>query len=79
MAVEEIKKVLQKQFPEAEVFVESADDVHFQATIISDNFENKKLIERQKMVYACVGSRITSGEIHALSLKTFTKKEWSNK
>lgn len=79
MVVTEVKKILQASLANAEVFVDSDDNTHFEATIISDIFTNKKLIERQKMIYAVLGEHITSGAIHALSLKTFTTEEWSAK
>jgi acid stress-induced BolA-like protein IbaG/YrbA len=70
--------MLRDNFPQAEVVVEGDDGRHFTATIITDAFINKKLLERQKMVYAIIGGHITSGAIHALSLKTFTEQEWQD-
>lgn len=71
--------MLRENIPGAQVIVSSNDQVHFDAIIITDAFKDQKLIERQKLVYAIVGSHITSGAIHALSLKTYTQQEWQNK
>lgn len=79
MEVAVVKQLLVKNLPNAEITVTSDDNTHFYATIISDAFVNKKLIDRQKMIYAMLGDYITSGIIHALSLKTYTEEEWSNK
>ncbi len=79
MLVEEIQMLIQAQFPKDEVSVKSDDNTHFEALIISDEFKNKKRIERQRMIYSLLGDDISSGRVHALSLKTYTKEEWGEK
>jgi acid stress-induced BolA-like protein IbaG/YrbA len=51
------------------------DGQHFFATIVSANFEGKRLIQRHQLVYAALGDRMRE-EIHALSMKTLTPAEW---
>jgi acid stress-induced BolA-like protein IbaG/YrbA len=51
------------------------DGQHFFATIVSDAFEGKRLIQRHQLVYAALGERMRQ-EIHALSMKTLTPAEW---
>ncbi|MGN6315298.1 BolA family protein [Trinickia sp.] len=53
------------------------DGQHFFATIVSDAFEGKRLIQRHQLVYAALGDRMRQ-EIHALSMKTLTPSEWQN-
>ena len=48
---------------------------HLQTTIVSDNFIDKTLIERHRLVYDAMGE-LMKHEIHALSMKTLTKSEW---
>ena len=48
---------------------------HYQALIISNNFENKSLVERHQMVYRALGDLMTN-EIHAFSMKTMTENEF---
>ncbi len=79
MHVDDVTLMLRNNFPDSQVIVESQDQRHYAATVISDFFQGKKPVERQKMVYAIVGEHITSGAIHALSLKTFTLQEWQDK
>ena len=76
MSVDDIKIILSDNLPDSQVIVNSPDGTHFDATVITDAFQNKKSLERQRIVYAIIGSQITSGAIHALSLKTFTTQEW---
>ena len=55
----------------------SGDGAHWYATIVSSSFEGQRLIQRHKQVYATLGSRIQTNEVHALSMKTFTPAEWA--
>lgn len=52
------------------------DGRHWQALIVSDAFEGKRAIQRHQMVYATLGARIQTDEVHALSMKTLTSAEW---
>tara|TARA_B100002052_G_scaffold252284_1_gene240803 strand:- start:1237 stop:1506 length:270 start_codon:yes stop_codon:yes gene_type:complete len=48
---------------------------HLETTIVSDNFTDKTLIERHRLVYDAMGE-LMKHEIHALSMKTLTRDEW---
>ena len=48
---------------------------HLEAVIVSKAFNEKNLIERHRMVYEAMG-KLMKHEIHALSMKTLTPKEW---
>ena len=43
---------------------------HYQAEIQSPAFAGKSMMEQHRLVYAIVSKELTSGEIHALTLKT---------
>ena len=53
------------------------DGRHWYATIVSPEFEGKRPIQRHQRVYATLGSKMQSDEVHALSMKTFTPAEWA--
>jgi acid stress-induced BolA-like protein IbaG/YrbA len=55
----------------------TGDGQHFEAVVVSAEFAGKSRIQRQQLVYKTLGERMT-GEIHALSMKTFTPEEWEN-
>ena len=55
----------------------SGDGRHWYATIVSSIFEGQRLIQRHQRVYATLGGRMQSDEVHALSMKTFTPAEWA--
>lgn len=53
------------------------DGRHWYATIVSAEFEGKRAIQRHQRVYATLGEKMQSDEVHALSMKTFTPAEWA--
>ena len=55
----------------------SGDGRHWSAVIVSPEFEGKRPIARHQRVYATLGDRMKTDEVHALSMKTFTPAEWS--
>ena len=55
----------------------SGDGRHWQAVIVSSAFEGQRLIQRHQCVYATLGRRMQTDEVHALSMKTLTPAEWS--
>jgi acid stress-induced BolA-like protein IbaG/YrbA len=44
---------------------------------VSPEFEGKRLVQRQRLVYATLGNRMQTDEVHALSMKTFSPAEWA--
>ena len=52
------------------------DGHHFEAVIVSPEFEGLSRIKRHQRVYAVLGDRMRE-EIHALSMTTLTPAEWS--
>jgi acid stress-induced BolA-like protein IbaG/YrbA len=53
------------------------DGRHWNATIVAAAFEGKRLIARHQRVYATLGGRMHTDEVHALSMKTYTPDEWA--
>ena len=52
------------------------DGQHFEAVIVSPEFEGLSRIKRHQRVYGVLGDRMRE-EIHALSMTTLTPAEWS--
>ena len=53
------------------------DGRHWQAVIVSPEFEGMRPIRRHQRVYATLGARMHTDEVHALSMKTLTPAEWA--
>jgi len=74
METNAIEQLIRTGMPGAEVTV-TGDGSHFEAIVVSDAFAGKSLLQKQRMVMATVNEQIASGELHALSIKTFTPEE----
>jgi len=55
----------------------TGDGRHWYATIVSPEFEGKRPIQRHQRVYATLGQKMHTDEVHALSMKTYTPAEWA--
>lgn len=75
MNPDEIKEMIEAALNTQSVVV-TGDGSMFDVIVVSDDFEGKTAVKKQQLVYACVNKKITSGEIHALSIKSYTSKEW---
>lgn len=73
---EAVKTYIAAGLPCAHLSVEG-DGQHFFATIVSEAFVGKRLIQRHQLVYQALGDRMRE-EIHALSMKTLTPEEWAS-
>ena len=71
----QIKEYIEKGIVCSHLEVEG-DGQHFFATIVSDQFEGLRLVQRHQKVYAALGDRMKS-EIHALSFKALTPAEFA--
>jgi acid stress-induced BolA-like protein IbaG/YrbA len=74
MNPKQIEELISVALPDAAVRVRSEDNVHFQATVVSREFEGRRPLQRHQLVYKALGERM-GGEIHALQLETFTPDE----
>ena len=74
MTKEQVAHLILAGLPEATVIVESDDDVHFAARVVSASFAGKRPIARHQLVYQTLGERM-GREIHALSIEALTPDE----
>jgi acid stress-induced BolA-like protein IbaG/YrbA len=77
MQADELKKIIEDGIPSAEVAVQGDGD-HFEATIVSEAFAGKSMVQQHQMVYAALGD-LMQGAVHALSFRTFTPQEWGKR
>lgn len=75
MTTDEIKSLIEAGIESAQVKV-SGDNGMFDAIVISEQFAGLMPVKKQQMVYATVNAQITSGAIHALTIKAYTPSEW---
>jgi acid stress-induced BolA-like protein IbaG/YrbA len=75
MTAEELQNLIAAGLSCEHLHVEG-DGRHWYATLVSAEFEGKRLIQRHQRVYATLGNKIKTDEVHALSMKTYTPAEW---
>jgi|TARA_B110000967_G_scaffold129451_1_gene132281 acid stress-induced BolA-like protein IbaG/YrbA len=73
----QIEDVINKNLDCTFIKVKGDDGTHFEAIIVSTLFEEKSIIKQHQMVYQALGDMMRQ-EIHALSMKTLTPKQWKN-
>jgi len=73
-----IEQAIVQAIPDAQVFLEG-EGCNFTAIVISDEFQDLSLVKRQQRVLQPVSHWISSGALHAFSLKVYTVEEWSNR
>jgi acid stress-induced BolA-like protein IbaG/YrbA len=76
MTADELKALIQSGLDCTTITVEG-DGRHWYATIVSPEFEGCRAIQRHQRVYATLGEKMHTDEVHALSMKTFTPAEWA--
>ena len=76
METEAVAQLIRQGLSGAEVRV-TGDGSHFDAVVISSAFEGQTPIKRQRLVMDTVRAQIASGELHALSIKTYTPGQWA--
>jgi acid stress-induced BolA-like protein IbaG/YrbA len=74
MTPSEIEQLIQAGLPGASVTVNSDDNTHFAAIIVSAEFAGKRPLQRHQMVYRTLGDAM-GGAIHALSIEALTPEE----
>ena len=74
MNPDSIRELIEAGLPGATADVQGDDGVHFEATVVADQFRGKLPLARHRMVYATLGERM-GREIHALALRTLTPEE----
>ncbi|CAL4323057.1 BolA/IbaG family iron-sulfur metabolism protein [Buchnera aphidicola] len=70
-----IKSLLLKAIPLKKVYIKG-DDYHLIIIAIGKIFINKNERERQQKIYSPLKTLILSNKIHALTIETYSPKEW---
>jgi acid stress-induced BolA-like protein IbaG/YrbA len=74
MTPAEIERLIRSGFDDGIVEVASTDNTHFEAVVVSADFEGVRPLARHQLVYKTLGA-LVGNEIHALSIRAFTPQE----
>lgn len=75
METQEIERILKQALNLEQVYVQG-ENAHFGVIVIDDNIAALSRLKQQQTIYAPLMSYFSSGEIHALTIKTFTQEKW---
>lgn len=78
MNKEQVKERILEGIPDAEIVVNefSGGNDHYAVLIVSSVFAGKKLLARHRLILDLFQHEISTGEVHALTMKTHTPEEW---
>ncbi len=81
MSPDEIQKKIERDLAGSTAQVQDMTGTadHYQVVVVSSLFEGKSMIEQHRMVKSVFEKDIASGEVHALTLRTYTPSEWEKK
>ncbi len=71
----ELKSIVEAALPDCRVNADG-DGRHFDLVVVGEQFEGKRTIQRQQMVFAALNEHIASGSVHAVNMKVYTPDEW---
>lgn len=79
MTPEQLKLRIEMLAPKTHVEVTDLTGTqdHYQALVVSSAFESKSMIEQHQLVFQILKTEVDSGEVHALTLKTYTPTQYS--
>lgn len=72
-----ITTLIKQGLPESQVEVKTDGQGHYEALVVTTQFQGKRSVARHQMVYSTLGVLI-GAEIHALALRTYTPEEWQS-
>ncbi|MEO1591799.1 MAG: BolA/IbaG family iron-sulfur metabolism protein [Cyanobacteria bacterium J06632_22] len=78
IAPDQLKGLIQQTLPDAQITVQDLTGTqdHYQATVVAGEFATLNRVKQHQLVYQSVQTVMSSGELHALSLKTYTPEQW---
>lgn len=80
MLSHEVKERIENGITGSECLVSefSGGTDHYSVVVISDEFEGCASLKRHRMIMDLFQSEVSSGEVHALTIKAFTRLQWDN-
>jgi acid stress-induced BolA-like protein IbaG/YrbA len=73
---EQIKQLLDVELSQSEVTVEGGDGKYL-VTVVSNLFDGLNAVKRQQRIYQVLNEHISSGAIHAITMRLFTVEEFN--
>ena len=75
MEPKDIERILKETLNLDEVYAQG-ENAHFGVIVVNDEIAALSRVKQQQTIYAPLMSYFESGEIHALTIKTYTQEKW---
>jgi len=72
-----IKELILQHIPCEHIEINGEDQRHYDALVVSPQFEGLLKIKRHRLIYQALGEHMAT-DIHALSIKAMTPTEYKN-
>jgi acid stress-induced BolA-like protein IbaG/YrbA len=75
---QQVEAMIKAELPDALVQVQdlTGGGDHYQVTVVSSQFANKRLVQQHQLVYGALRQAMSTEAIHALAVKTYTPEAW---
>ncbi len=79
VSLEQVETMIKEGLPDAQVQVQDLTGTldHYKVVVVSSQFEGKRLVQRHQLVYGALHQALSSDAIHALTMETYTPKDWA--
>jgi acid stress-induced BolA-like protein IbaG/YrbA len=75
MDIEALKSAIATTVDDSEINI-IGEGCNLTALVVSPHFQGLSLVKRQQQIYSAATPWLESGELHALSIKSYTPEEW---
>lgn len=75
MNASEVKELLENQIEGCQVIAEG-EGCNFSITVVAEAFDGLNTVKRQQLVYSHLQDAISTGAIHAVTMKTYTPSQF---
>ena len=76
MEIAEVRQLIEAGIPDCEVTV-FGEGCSFSVVVVGEVFAGMSPVKRQQRVLATVSQPLSTGALHAISMKVYTPSEWA--
>lgn len=75
---DEVEHLIKQDYPDAEIDI-SGEGCDLAITVVSQRFEGQSMVKQQQGVMATLTEALSSGRLHAVTIKAYTPTQWQER
>lgn len=75
---DEVEHLIKQDYPDAEIDI-SGEGCDLAITVVSQRFEGQSMVKQQQGVMAALTEALSSGRLHAVTIKAYTPTQWQER